>query len=73
MEGEEIFGSCKQKEKLAPKLEGDSDKHDHVNFSHLRVNHTIASSSVDIEQLVAIKFKKMLRSLKLHVEMEFGI
>jgi hypothetical protein len=73
MEGEEIFGSYKQKANLAPKSEGDSHKHDHVNFSHLCVNHIIVRSSVDIEQLVVIKFKKMLRSLKLHVEMEFGI
>jgi hypothetical protein len=53
MEGEEIFGSYKQKVNLAPKSKMDSHKHNHVNISHLHVNHIIVKSSVDIEQLVA--------------------
>jgi hypothetical protein len=52
MEGEEIFGSCKQKTNLPPKLEGDSHRHDCVNFSHPHVNHTNVSSSVNIEEVV---------------------
>jgi hypothetical protein len=50
MEGEEIFGSYKWKENLAPRLEGDSHRHNRVNFSHPHVNHTIVRSSVHIEQ-----------------------
>jgi hypothetical protein len=50
MEGEEIFGSYKQKVNIALILEGDSHRHDHVNFSHPCVNHIIARSSVEIEQ-----------------------
>jgi hypothetical protein len=53
MEGEEIFGSCKQKVNLAPESKGDSHRHDCVNFFHLHVNHTITKSSVDIEQPIA--------------------
>jgi len=47
MEGEEIFGSCKQKANLTPKLKGDSHKHDRVNFSHPCVNHTITNSKCE--------------------------
>ncbi len=49
MGGEEIFGSCKWKVNLAPKSEGEFHKHNHVNFSHLHVNHTMARLSVEIE------------------------
>jgi hypothetical protein len=52
MECEEIFGSYKRKANLAPKLEGDSHKHDRVNFFHLHISHTIVNSSVDMEELV---------------------
>jgi hypothetical protein len=68
MEGEEFFGFCKQKANLAPKLEGDSHKHDHVNFSHLRVNRIIARSSVEMNNLGQTKFYKILKCLRLHVE-----
>ncbi len=36
---------------LAPKLKGDSHLHNHVKFSHLLVNHAIAKSNVQIEQV----------------------
>ncbi len=50
MESEEIFGSCKlQKVNLAPILEGDSHRHNRVNFFHLHVNHTIVKLGVEIE------------------------
>ncbi len=52
MEGEEIFGPCKQKANLAPKLEGDSHRHDCVNFVHPCVSHIIATSSVNIQEPV---------------------
>jgi hypothetical protein len=52
MEGEEIYGYCKQKANLAVGLKGDSHKHDRVNFSHPCVSHTIVSPSVNIEELV---------------------
>jgi hypothetical protein len=32
LEGQEVFGSTKWKVYIAPMLEGDSHKHDHVNF-----------------------------------------
>ncbi len=38
LEGQEIFGSTKQRANIAPRLEGDSHMHDHVNFSRLKVN-----------------------------------
>ncbi len=50
MEGEEIFGSYKRKVNLTPKSEGDLQRHNRLIFSHPRVNHTIAKSSVEIEQ-----------------------
>jgi hypothetical protein len=53
MEGEEIFSFCKCKANLAPRSKGDSHKHDYVNFYHPCVNHTIARSNVDSEQLEA--------------------
>jgi hypothetical protein len=58
MEGEEIFGSCEQKANLAARLEGDSHKHDRVNFSHPCVSHTIASPSVNIGELVAYQIEE---------------
>jgi hypothetical protein len=64
MEGEEIFGSCKRKENLAPKLGGDSHKHDCVNFSHPHVNHTSVNSSVNIEELVAYQIEEDVEVLK---------
>jgi len=53
MEGEEIFCSCKWKANLAPISKGDSHKQDYVNFFHPCVNHAIAKSNVQIEQLGA--------------------
>ncbi len=50
MEGEEIFGSCKQKANLTPRSKGNSHKHDYVNFSHPCVNHRIIKLSVEIKQ-----------------------
>jgi hypothetical protein len=50
MEGEEIFGSYKRNVILALGSKGDSHKHDHVNFFHPYVNHTIVKSGVEIEQ-----------------------
>jgi hypothetical protein len=38
MEKEEIFGSCKWKLYLFPRLEGDSHRHNRVNFFHQSVN-----------------------------------
>ncbi len=73
MEGEEVFGSCKWKANLTLGLEGDSHRHNCMNFSHLHVSHTIVSSSVNINVPVVDQLRKMLKSLKLHVEMEFGI
>jgi len=37
--------------KLTPELKGDSHWHNHVNFYHLHVNHGIAKSNVQMEQL----------------------
>jgi hypothetical protein len=51
MEGEEIFGSYKWKANLTLRSEGDSHRHNHVNFSHLRVSHTIVSSSVNVSHI----------------------
>jgi len=45
MESEEIFGSYKQKTNLAFRLEGDSHRHNYVNFFHFHVNHTITKST----------------------------
>jgi hypothetical protein len=50
MEGEEVFGFCKQKVNLALGSKGDSHRHNRVNFFHFCVNHIIAKSSVEIEQ-----------------------
>ncbi len=55
MEGEEIFSFCKCKANLAPRSKGDSHKHDYVNFYHPCVNHTIARSNVDNEQLEVLE------------------
>jgi hypothetical protein len=49
MEGEEIFGFYKWKANLAFALEGDSHRHDCVNFSHPHVNHIITKSHVEIK------------------------
>jgi hypothetical protein len=74
MEGEEIFSFYKCKANLALRSKGDSHKHDCVNFYHPCVNHTITRSNINNEQLEASQIKKIMsRSLKLHVEMEFGI
>jgi hypothetical protein len=64
MEGEEIFGSSKGKGNLTLELEGDSHKHNHVNFSHPHVNHTSASSSVNIEEPVADRIKEDVEVLE---------
>jgi hypothetical protein len=50
MQVEEIFGSCKWKVNIAPRSKADSHRHNHVNFSHPHVNHTIAKSGVEVEQ-----------------------
>jgi hypothetical protein len=35
LEGDEVFGSCKQGANLPPKSKGDLHKHDHVKFFRL--------------------------------------
>jgi len=53
LEGQEVFGSTKQRAKIAPGLEGDSHGHDHVNFSLLKVNTMSSgfpSSNVDASE-----------------------
>jgi len=52
MEGEEIFGSSKWKAHLLLGSEGDSHKHNHVNYSHLHVNTQIGKSRVQIKWLL---------------------
>ncbi len=37
LEGQEVFGSTKQRVNIASRSEGDSHKHDHVNFSRPRI------------------------------------
>jgi hypothetical protein len=64
MEGEEIFGFCKQKVNLALRSKGDSHKHEHVNFSHPHVNHTIVSSNVNIEKPVVDQIEKTVEVLE---------
>ncbi len=64
MEGEEIFGSCKRKANLTPRLKGDSHKCDRVNFSHPCVNHTISSSSVNTEKNVADQIENYVEVLE---------
>jgi hypothetical protein len=64
MEGEEIFGSSKQKVNLTPRSEGDSHKHDHVNFSHLHVSNTIVNSSVNIEEPIADQIEEDVEVLE---------
>jgi hypothetical protein len=53
MEAEEVFGPYKKKGESIPKSKGDSQRHNYVNFFHPRVNHAIAKSNVQIEQLGA--------------------
>jgi hypothetical protein len=65
MEGEEIFGSYKRKADLTPRSQGDSHRHDHVNFSHPRVNHIIANSSVDVEQPIANQIQEDIEVLEI--------
>jgi hypothetical protein len=43
------FGFYKWKPSLFPKLEGDSHKHDHVNFSHPLVNTQIGKLHLQCE------------------------
>ncbi len=45
----EIFGSCRWKANLALRSKGDFHRHNHVNFSHPHVNHTIAKLGVEIK------------------------
>jgi len=81
MEGEEIFGSYKQKPNLPPRLERDSHKHDRVivlaHMSTLKLEnhiHTVSGLHVTlIHMRVWIQSMVMPRSLKLPVEMQFGI
>jgi hypothetical protein len=63
MEGEEIFGSYKRKANLALGLEGDSHRHDCVNFAHPCVNHIIATSSVNIEEHVVDQIEEDVETL----------
>ncbi len=80
LEGEEIFGSCKQKFDLPPNFEGDSPQYDRVKFSHPRVD-TQPSKLVCNQKgylLIIIpihtQFPLMavFRSLKCRVEMDCG-
>jgi hypothetical protein len=64
MEGEEIFGSYKQKGNLAPRSERDSHKHNRMNFSHPHVNHISANSSVNIEELVTDQIEEDVEVLE---------
>jgi hypothetical protein len=51
LEGQEAFGSTNQRVDIAPGLEGNSHKHDHVNFSRLQVHATSSGfigSNVDV-------------------------
>jgi hypothetical protein len=51
LEGQENFGSTKQRSNIAPRSKGDSHKHDYVNFFWLKVNATSSgfiSSNVDV-------------------------
>ncbi len=50
MEDEKIFGSYKQKVNPTPISERDSHRHNCMIFFHPCVNHTIAKSSVEIDQ-----------------------
>jgi hypothetical protein len=38
LEGQEVFGFTKQRVNIGPRLEGDSHKHDLVNFSRPKIN-----------------------------------
>jgi hypothetical protein len=51
MEGEEIFGFCKQKLDLDLRSKGDSHKHKDFNFSHPHVNALTEKLHVQIECL----------------------
>ncbi len=73
LEGVEIFGSYKWKANLTPISKGDSHRHDYVNFFHPCVNHTIASSSVNIEEFVVDQVEDNVEALEAPLEMEFGI
>jgi hypothetical protein len=64
MEGEEIFGSYKQKANLTPGLKGDSHRRDCVNFSHPCVSHTIVSSNLNIETNVVDQIEKDVEVLE---------
>jgi hypothetical protein len=64
MEGEEIFGSYKQKANLTPGLKGDSHRRDRVNFSHPCVSHTIVSSNLNIETNVVDQIEKDVEVLE---------
>jgi hypothetical protein len=44
-----------------------------VNFFHPCVNHTIASSSVNIEEFVVDQVEDNVEALEAPLEMEFGI
>jgi hypothetical protein len=51
LEGQEVFGSTKQRANIAPRSEGDSHRHDCVNFSWLKVkamSSGFAGSNVDV-------------------------
>jgi hypothetical protein len=52
MEGEEIFGFCKQKFNLHLRSKGDSHRHNCVNFFHPHVNAQIEKLHVQIECLI---------------------
>jgi hypothetical protein len=43
LEGQEVLGSTKQKANITPRLEGDSHKHDGVNFFQLKVTQRLVA------------------------------
>ncbi len=45
LQGEEVFGSVKQKQNLPLGLEGDSHRHDCANFSCVRVKFSSCNST----------------------------
>ncbi len=53
LEGQEVFGSTKQRVDITPRSEGNSHKHDHVNFSRRRFHATSSGfigSNVDVSE-----------------------
>jgi hypothetical protein len=66
LEGQEFFGSTKQRVDIGPRFEGNSHKHDRVNFSQPIINTTSSGfigSNVDVGKSNGIvkdgRFKNM--------------